>query len=51
MKLLIVLGVITKQDYFEGLFLYILVLFLKVKVQNWNIFWGLLNFKYFWGYV
>ena len=21
----------------------------KVKVQNWDIFWGCLNFKYFWG--
>ena len=23
--------------------------FLKVKVQNWDIFWGCLNFKYFLG--
>ena len=38
-------GVITKLDYFWGSFLYILGLFLKVKVQNW----GLLNFNYFFG--
>ena len=23
--------------------------FFKVKVQNWDIFWGCLNFKYFFG--
>ena len=30
-------------------FLYILGLFLEVKVQNWKMCLGLLNFKYFWG--
>ena len=36
-------GVITKMDYFWGSFIYILGHFLNVKVQNWNIFSGLLN--------
>ena len=31
------------------LYIYFLGLFLKVKVQNWNIFWGVLYVKYFWG--
>ena len=35
-------GVITKLDYFWGLFLYILGLFLMFKVQNWIFF-------FFWG--
>ena len=41
-------GVITKLGYFGWSFLYILGLFLKIKVQNW-IFWGVLNFKSFYG--
>ena len=40
MKLWISLGSHAKLDYFGGSFLYILGLFLKVKVQNWNIFFG-----------
>ena len=39
-------GVITKLDYFWVSFIYF---FPKVKVQNWNIFGGLVYFKYFWG--
>ena len=31
------------------LYIYFLGLFLKVKVQNWNIFLGVLYVKYFWG--
>ena len=31
-------GAITKLDYFGGSFLYILGLFLKVKVQNRNMY-------------
>ena len=42
-------GVITKMDYILGSFLCILGSFLKVKVQNVGYFFGLLNFKYFWG--
>ena len=37
--------------YFWALFLNILGVFLKVKIQNWNIFGGLLTFNYFWGYA
>ena len=43
MKLQIFFGGHHKTGLFCGV--------LKVKVQNWNIFGGLLNFKYFWGYV
>ena len=32
-----------------GSFLYFLGLFLKVKVQNGNIFWGSLKFQIFFG--
>ena len=31
------------------LYIYFLGLFLKVKVQNWNIFLGVLYVNYFWG--
>ena len=31
------------------LYIYFLGLFLKVKVQNWNIFLWVLYVKYFWG--
>ena len=34
---------------FYIIFIYFLGLFLKVKVQNWNIFGGVLYVKYFWG--
>ena len=34
---------------FWGVISYILGLFLKVKVQNWKMFLGLLNLKYFLG--
>ena len=44
-KLWIFLGVITKLDYFGASIQYILGFFLKVKVQNGNIFWGSLNFQ------
>ena len=40
-------GVNTKLDYFWCSFLYILGLLHKVKVQNGNIFWGLLKFQIF----
>ena len=36
-----------KTGLFWGSFLYVLGRFLKVKVQNWNICLGLLNFIYF----
>ena len=39
-KLLVFLGAITKLNYLWGSYLNILGLFHKVKVQNWNIFWG-----------
>ena len=44
MKLWIFLGVITKQNYFfwGGGHLYTFLGFFKVKVQNHNIFGGLL---------
>ena len=42
---------ITKLDYFWELFLNILGLFLKVKIQNWNNFGELLTFNYFWRYA
>ena len=38
MELWIFLEAIAKLDYFWQLFLNILGLFLKVKIQNWNIF-------------
>ena len=37
--------VIEKLDYFWGSFLYILVAFLKVKVQNGSVILGLLKFR------
>ena len=41
MKILwIFLGVITKLDFIKGSFLCILGSFLKVIVQNGDIFWG-----------
>ena len=40
-----------KTGLFWQLFLNILGLFLKVKIQNWNIFGGLLTFNDFWGDV
>ena len=40
-------GVITNWTVLWGLFLRILVFFLKVNVQNGNNLFGLLNFKYF----
>ena len=43
-KLWILLGFITKLDYFYGPYLYIFGLFLKVKVQFW-----LLKFQIFLG--
>ena len=43
-------GVFTKINYFWGSFVYIFRLF-KVKVQNWNVFRGLINFKYILGYA
>ena len=55
MKLWTFFGVITTGLFFWGgrgsfiLYIYFLGLFLKVKVQNWNIFWGVLYVKYFWG--
>ena len=33
-------GAIAKLDYFWELFLNILWLYLKIKIQNWNNFWG-----------
>ena len=33
-------GAIANLEYFGELFLNILELFLKVKIQNWNIFGG-----------
>ena len=44
-------GVIKKLDYFWELLLNILELFLKVKIQNWKYFGGLLAFNYFWVYA
>ena len=41
--------VITKLDYFLGSFIYILGLFLMVKVQNGNIFGGLQKFQIYFG--
>ena len=38
MKLLIFLADQCKMDYFLESFLNILMLFLKIKLQNWNIF-------------
>ena len=38
--LLIFFGVITKLDYILGSFLCILGSFLKIKVQNGDVFWG-----------
>ena len=35
--------------HFIYIYIYFLGLFLKVKVQNWNIFGGVLYVKYFWG--
>ena len=51
------MGVITTGLFFLGgggrghlYYIYtFLGLFLKVKVQKWNIFWGVLYVKYFWG--
>ena len=50
------MGVITTGLFLGGggrgsfiFYIYFLGLFLKVKVQNWNIFWGVLSVKYFWG--
>ena len=43
----IFLGGITKLDYIQGAFLCILGPYLKVKVQNGNIFWGMLNIQIF----
>ena len=37
-------GVIAKLDYFWGSLLYILGLFRRVKVENWNIFGELIDF-------
>ena len=42
-------GFITKFDYIKRSFLCILGSFLKIKVQNWGIFFGSENFKYFLG--
>ena len=47
-KLWIFLGVITKLDYFYRSYLYCFGLFLKLKVQNWNIF-GVAKFQIFLG--
>ena len=44
-------GDIAKLDFLAEIFLNILGLFLKVKIQNWNIFWGLLTFNNYWGFV
>ena len=41
--------VITKSDYIKGSFLCILGSFLKVKVQKWGYFLGLLKFQIFVG--
>ena len=55
MKLWTFLGGHHNWAFFWGgrgsfiLYIYFLGLFLKVKVQNWNIFWGVLYVKYFWG--
>ena len=46
MKLCIFFGVTTKQ-LFGGSFIYISGLFLKFKVQNWNIFLGIAKFQTF----
>ena len=45
MKLLIFFGLFGES------FLYILALFLKVKVHNWRMCLGLQNFKYFFWYA
>ena len=44
-------GVVTKLDYIYGSFLCILGSFLKVMIQNGDIFGGLLKFHFlfFWG--
>ena len=44
-------GGITKLDSFWELFLNILWLSIKVKIQNLNLDWELLTFNYFWGYA
>ena len=50
MKILwIFFGVITKLDYISGLFPCILGSFLKVIVQNGDIFLGMLKFQIFLG--
>ena len=48
MKLWIFFAVHHKSGLFWGSFLYILGLFLIVKVQYWNGFEGLVTFRYFW---
>ena len=49
MKLWIFFGVITKLEYLGVIYIF-LGLFLKVKVQNWNIFGICLIFLiFFWG--
>ena len=47
MKLWIFQGAIAKLDYFWKFFFYFW-LFLKVKIQNWNIIGDLLTFNDFW---
>ena len=44
-----IFGVITKLDYVKGSFLCILESFIKLKVQNGGIFFGLLKFPKFFG--
>ena len=47
-EIVVICGASHKTGLFGGSFLYILGLFLNVRVQNWNIFLGgLLNFFFF----
>ena len=52
MNMWIFLGYYHKTELFLGVIsIPFLGLFLKDKVQNWNLFLKLLNFKYFLGYA
>ena len=46
-----IMGGIAKLDYFLGVISKHSRAFSKVKIQNWNIFRELLNFKCFWGSI